>query len=121
MRKNDKKNKLLSKTGLEEWFPYSDNQLLEVIAELSKEVPDFGTVNLTYAWVDDNIVILWVVITQANCDYRDWSGTDRIVWVNRYNLCEDLPDDIQKESHRIKRMLKRKLPHIKGYSHLHLK
>lgn len=116
-----KEIKYYPKTGSEEWVPYSDKQLLEVISELSKEVPDFGTVNLTYAWIDDNIVTLWVVITQANCDYRDWSGSDRIIWVNRYNLCEDLPDDIKKESHRIKRMLKRKLPHIRVSSQLYLK
>ena len=76
-------------------------------------------INLCYCWQTDNKCVLWIVISKLDSDYR--TDKDYIIWVNEYNIERDDPTEIQKEAHRIKRMLKRRFPDHKVTSRLSLR
>lgn len=103
----------------EHWLPYSDTNLTEVVKKFLEEIPEPAKIRLSYCWQTDYEVVLWVIVSRDHPDYR--VDRDRIVLVNQYHLCRDTEEEIQKESHRIKRMLKKQFPKVRVTSRLTLK
>lgn len=102
----------------EETYTYSDEKLAEVIKELSADISEFHRIFLWYAWVDDDIAELWVTL-DAGEDVK--LGKSKTITLHRYNLLQDDVNEIQKESNRIKRFLKRKFPEIQVSSGLYIR
>lgn len=104
---------------LEHRFPYSDEKLFEIVKEFAERLSKQIKINLCYCWQTDYKCFLWVVVSKVDPDFR--TDKDYIVWVNEYNIEKDDPTEIQKEAHRIKRMLKRRFPDHKVTSRLSLR
>ena len=102
----------------EKSYTYSDEKLAEVIQELSADIPGFHRIFLWYAWVDDDIAELWVTLDTGK-DVK--LGESRTIMLHRYNLLQDDVNEIQKESNRIKRFLKRKFPEVQVSSGLYIR
>ena len=101
-----------------ESYTYSDEKLAEVIQELSADISKFHRIFLWYAWVDNDIAELWVTL-DAGEDVK--LGESRTITLHRYNLLQDDVNEIQKESNRIKRFLKRKFPEVQVSSGLYIR
>lgn len=103
----------------EHWMPYSDENLAEVVKGFLKEISEPAKIQLSYCWQTDHDVILWVIVSKEHPDYR--IDKNKNVWVNQYHLLHDTEDEIQKDSHRIKQMLKQQFPKLRVTSRLTLR